>query len=150
MQKKLNNKGFTIVEVLIVLAVAGAILAAILLAVPALQNNSKNAQLKTAANNIVAAISSYTASNNGAIPATAKITYTAPTLTVVSATSTLPGQITTVTESNTDLTAYSFTTIYVSLYGCKSDGTGFNTTSAGTWAVEYYANGASKPTCIGA
>ena len=150
MQKKLNNKGFTIVEVLIVLAVAGAILAAILLAVPALQKNAKNAQLKTAANNIVAAISSYTASNNGAIPATSKITYSAPTLTVVSATSTLPGQITTVTESNTDLTASSFTTIYVSLYGCKSDGTGFNATSAGTWAVEYYANGASKPTCTGA
>ena len=60
MQKKLNNKGFTIVEVLIVLAIAGAILAGILLAVPALQRNSRNTQLKTAANDVVAAISDYT------------------------------------------------------------------------------------------
>jgi len=60
MQKKLNNKGFTIVEVLIVLAIAGAILAGILLAVPALQRNSRNTQLKTAANDVLAAIGDYT------------------------------------------------------------------------------------------
>ena len=154
MQKKLNNKGFTIVEVLIVLAIAGAILAAILLAVPPLQNNAKNAQLKTAANNVVAAISNATAANNGAIPGTGKITYSAPVLTVGTATSNLPGQITAVTEVKAtagDLTAASASTIYVSLFGCDSSGNGkFNATSAGAWGVQYYAIGASAPTCIGA
>jgi len=148
MQKKLNNKGFTIVEVLIVLAIAGAILAAILLAVPALQTNAKNAQLKTAANDVVAAISNSTATNNGAIPGTGTITYTAPTLKVAGSTTNLPAQITTVTEVTSDGTA-SINTIYVSLFGCNTAGTGFNATSSGTWGVEYYPPNGTK-TCISA
>ncbi len=68
MQKKLNNKGFTIVEVLIVLAIAGAILAGILVAVPALQRNSRNTIAKQAANQIVAAIADNTTANNGSAP----------------------------------------------------------------------------------
>ena len=45
MKTKLNNqKGFTIIEVLIVLAIAGLILLIVFLAVPALQRNSRNTQ----------------------------------------------------------------------------------------------------------
>ena len=152
MVKKLNNKGFTIVEVLIVLAIAGAILAAILLAVPALQNNARNSQLKTAANDVAAAISNSTANNNGKAPATTQVSYSSPTLTVNGSTTNLPAQITTVTEqtTGTNLSAASSNTIYVSLYGCNTAGTGFNTTSAGSWGVEYYAAGAATATCIGA
>ena len=152
MVKKLNNKGFTIVEVLIVLAIAGAILAAILLAVPALQQNARNSQLKTAANDVVAAISNSTANNNGSIPATGKVTLSGSTLTVNGSTTNLPAQITTLNEqtTGTNIGAASSSTIYVSLYGCDTAGQKFNTTSANTWGVEYWAAGAATSTCIGA
>jgi len=68
MQKKLNNKGFTIVEVLIVLAIAGAILAAILVAVPALQRNSRNTQVKQAATALAAGAQESESVNNGTAP----------------------------------------------------------------------------------
>ena len=41
---KKNQSGFTIIEVMIVLAIAGVIMLAIFLAVPALQRNSRNTQ----------------------------------------------------------------------------------------------------------
>ena len=65
---KLNNKGFTIVEVLIVLAIAGAILAAILIAVPALQRNSRNTTLKRSATLLVSSIQEVEAANGGVPP----------------------------------------------------------------------------------
>jgi prepilin-type N-terminal cleavage/methylation domain-containing protein len=68
MQKKLNNKGFTIVEVLIVLAIAGAILAAVLIAVPALQRSGRNSTIKTAAQQLVSGINENEAANNGKVP----------------------------------------------------------------------------------
>ena len=68
MQKKLNNKGFTIVEVLIVLAIAGAILAAVLIAVPALQRSGRNATAKTTAQNVVSGIADNIQANGGTIP----------------------------------------------------------------------------------
>ncbi len=76
---KLNNKGFTIVEVLIVLAIAGVILATILLAVPALQRNSRNKQVKQAATALVAGAQEYASANGGAAPASA--TFSSPTVT---------------------------------------------------------------------
>ena len=68
MQKKLNNKGFTIVEVLIVLAIAGVILATILIAVPALQRNSRNTQVKQAATALVAGAQESASANGGTAP----------------------------------------------------------------------------------
>ena len=68
MVKKLNNKGFTIVEVLIVLAIAGAILAAILIAVPALQRNSRNTKVRSAANSLASGFSEATSANSGTAP----------------------------------------------------------------------------------
>ncbi len=46
-QIKNKNEGFTIIEVMIVLAIAALILIIVLLAVPALQRNSKNTTLRT-------------------------------------------------------------------------------------------------------
>jgi len=65
---KLNNKGFTIVEVLIVLAIAGVILATILLAVPALQRNSRNTQVKRAAISLVGGAAESASANGGKAP----------------------------------------------------------------------------------
>lgn len=69
MKSKLRNqKGFTIIEVLIVLAIAGLILLIVFLAVPALQRNSRNT---TAKNDVAAAlggISEFQGANNGSMP----------------------------------------------------------------------------------
>src|SRR3954468_7968902 len=52
---KKSNEGFTIIEVMIVLAIAGLILLIVFLAVPALQRNSRNTQRKTDVGRIGAA-----------------------------------------------------------------------------------------------
>ena len=66
-----NKKGFTIIEVLIVLAIAGLILIIVLLAVPNLQRNNRNTQLRADANNLLGYVNEYTANNNGGIPGSA-------------------------------------------------------------------------------
>jgi prepilin-type N-terminal cleavage/methylation domain-containing protein len=65
-----NNQGFTIIEVLIVLAIAGLILLIVFLAVPALQRNSRNTQRKNDVAAAGAAITEYVNNNNGQLPAT--------------------------------------------------------------------------------
>jgi prepilin-type N-terminal cleavage/methylation domain-containing protein len=54
-----NTKGFTIIEVMIVLAIAGLIILIVLLAVPALQRNSRNTARKNDAQAMVSAILEY-------------------------------------------------------------------------------------------
>jgi prepilin-type N-terminal cleavage/methylation domain-containing protein len=60
--QKRKEAGFTIIEVLIVLAIAGLIMLVVFLAVPALNRNSHNNQFKTEANNLLSAYQE--ASNN--------------------------------------------------------------------------------------
>lgn len=62
---KTNEKGFTIIEVLIVLAIAGLIMVIVFLAVPALQRNSRNTQRSNDASRTIAAINECTTNNNG-------------------------------------------------------------------------------------
>jgi prepilin-type N-terminal cleavage/methylation domain-containing protein len=66
--QKSNNKGFTIIEVMIVLAIAGLIILIVLLAVPALQRNGRNTALKNDASAIAAAVSTFQSDNDGAMP----------------------------------------------------------------------------------
>lgn len=69
MKTKLKNeKGFTIIEVLIVLAIAGLILLIIFLAVPALQRNSRNTQRRNDVAAILGGVSTYANNNNGRLP----------------------------------------------------------------------------------
>ncbi len=68
---KNQNRGFTIIEVMIVLTIAGLILLIVFLAVPALQRNSRNTQRKADVEAALAAISEFSANNSGAIPAVA-------------------------------------------------------------------------------
>ncbi len=62
------DKGFTIIEVMIVLAIAGLIMLIVFLAVPALQRNSRNTQRKSDASRISSAVANYVANNNGRQP----------------------------------------------------------------------------------
>ncbi len=65
-----SEKGFTIIEVMIVLAIAGLILLIVFLAVPALQRNSRNTSRKADVQSVLGSISSYASNNNGSMPTT--------------------------------------------------------------------------------
>jgi prepilin-type N-terminal cleavage/methylation domain-containing protein len=69
-----DQKGFTIIEVLIVLAIAGLIILIVLLAVPALQRNSRNTQRKNDVSAIGGAFSEYVNNNGGQVPTAAQFT----------------------------------------------------------------------------
>jgi prepilin-type N-terminal cleavage/methylation domain-containing protein len=68
--RKLNReqKGFTIIEVLIVLAIAGLILLIVFLAVPALQRNSRNTQRRTDVTRLLGSVQESVNNSNGALP----------------------------------------------------------------------------------
>lgn len=66
--KGLWQHGFTIVETMIVLAVAGLILLVVLLAIPALERSSQNNQRRQDVQQILAAVSHYELNNGGNMP----------------------------------------------------------------------------------
>lgn len=71
LQKRSNKDssgGFTIIEVLIVLAIAGLILLIVFLAVPTLQRNARNTQRKTDAAAVAAAVANFISNNGGTLP----------------------------------------------------------------------------------
>jgi prepilin-type N-terminal cleavage/methylation domain-containing protein len=65
---KKNQKGFTIIEVMIVLAIAGLIILVVLLAVPALQRNGRNTAIKNDAATIGGGIAEFRSNNDGTGP----------------------------------------------------------------------------------
>ncbi len=65
--KQKREQGFTIIEVMIVLAIAAVILLIVLLAVPALQRNSRNTGRTNDAAQVAAAVSNCVSNNNGSI-----------------------------------------------------------------------------------
>jgi prepilin-type N-terminal cleavage/methylation domain-containing protein len=68
--QKRKEGGFTIIEVLIVLAIAGLIMLIVFLAVPALQRNSRNTQRKNDISSILSAVNEYVDNNQCSYPAT--------------------------------------------------------------------------------
>lgn len=65
--QKRKESGFTIIEVLIVLAIAGLIMLVVFLAVPALQRNSRNTQYRNEASRILGAYNEASSNNAGAV-----------------------------------------------------------------------------------
>lgn len=65
--KNRKQEGFTIIEVLIVLAIAGLIMLIVFLAVPALQRNSRNTQRTNDASRVSAAVTECLNNNNGSV-----------------------------------------------------------------------------------
>ncbi len=61
-------KGFTIIEVVLVLAIAGLIFMMVFLALPALQRSQRDSQRKSDVGRAITAIGNYSAANRGAIP----------------------------------------------------------------------------------
>jgi prepilin-type N-terminal cleavage/methylation domain-containing protein len=68
--KQRKESGFTIIEVLIVLAIAGLIMVIVFLAVPGLQRSQRNNGLSTDANNILTASNNWSADNGGSVAIT--------------------------------------------------------------------------------
>ena len=81
-QLKKRTEGFTIIEVLIVLAIAGLIMLIVFLAVPALQRNSRNNARTSEAARVSAAATDCLANRNGVVASctTAVLTASAGTL----------------------------------------------------------------------
>lgn len=74
MLNKIKNRkesGFTIIEVLIVLAIAGLIMVVVFLAVPNLQRSQRNNGRQSEASRLSAAIGNFVSNNQGNLPTTA-------------------------------------------------------------------------------
>lgn len=62
-----SDRGFTIIEVMIVLAIAALIILIVFLAVPALQRNGRNTQRKSDVGRVSSAVTNWVSNNNGAV-----------------------------------------------------------------------------------
>jgi len=87
-QLRKSKEGFTIIEVMIVLAIAGLIILIVLLAVPAVERNSRNTAIKEDASSVSAAIGEFASNNDGAQPTAAKSTCSTGTASFNNATGT--------------------------------------------------------------
>jgi prepilin-type N-terminal cleavage/methylation domain-containing protein len=63
-----KEKGFTIIEVVLVLAIAGLIFLMVFIALPALQRSQRDAQRKNDLSRLNTALASYSSNNRGALP----------------------------------------------------------------------------------
>ena len=108
-ENKKDQSGFTIIEVMIVLAIAGLIILIVLLAVPALQRNGRNTAIKNDASAIAAAVSEYKSNNDGKLPTAASVTNGVVTV-GASGTNTATGKVQVGTTVNFVTAAAGFTT----------------------------------------
>ena len=63
-----KSKGFTIIEVVLVLAIAGLIFLMVFLALPALQRSQRDTQRKNDLSRAITAVTSYASNNRGSLP----------------------------------------------------------------------------------
>lgn len=68
-----KEKGFTIIEVVLVLAIAGLIFLMVFIALPALQRNQRDSQRKNDMSRLQTALVNYSSSNRGNVPTTAAV-----------------------------------------------------------------------------
>lgn len=68
MQNKQNEKGFTIIEVVLVLAIAALIFLIVFLALPALQRGQRDSQRKSDLGRIMSLLTTYASNSNGMYP----------------------------------------------------------------------------------
>jgi prepilin-type N-terminal cleavage/methylation domain-containing protein len=129
-----KDNGFTIIEVVLVLAIAGLIFLMVFIALPALQRGQRDTQRKNDLSRAITAINSYTSSNRGALP-TNWTTFTTSYLTTSGDTFIDPAGANT---GNPTATTYTFTARTVAqgaLTGAFSAATNQN--------VIYYTTGAT-------
>ena len=71
---KTNKKGFTIIEVVLVLAIAGLIFLMVFIALPALQRSQRNTRRRQDMARILSAFNDYSSNNNGKMPGSTDLT----------------------------------------------------------------------------
>lgn len=71
---KTNNKGFTIIEVVLVLAIAALIFLMVFIALPALQRGQRDTQRKGDVARAVTALQNYQSNNRNTLPSAATMT----------------------------------------------------------------------------
>jgi prepilin-type N-terminal cleavage/methylation domain-containing protein len=69
-QQKNKEKGFTIIEVVLVLAIAGLIFLMVFIALPALQRGQRDTQRRDDVSRFISQLNSYATNNRGSIPST--------------------------------------------------------------------------------
>jgi prepilin-type N-terminal cleavage/methylation domain-containing protein len=69
-----NKQGFTIIEVVLVLAIAALIFLMVFIALPALQRSQRDTQRKNDVGRFVTAITNYTSNNRGQLPDAMELT----------------------------------------------------------------------------
>lgn len=70
MKRNQDKKGFTIIEVVLVLAIAGLIFLIVFLAVPALQRSQRDTQRRSDIGRFMSQVTQYQSNNQGAVPNT--------------------------------------------------------------------------------
>lgn len=73
MKLKRNEQGFTIIEVVLVLAIAGLIFLMVFLALPALQRGQRDTQRRDDMSRFISQIQNFQANNAGDVPTAAEI-----------------------------------------------------------------------------
>ncbi|HEU5121803.1 MAG TPA: type II secretion system protein [Candidatus Saccharimonadales bacterium] len=72
-QQTKKEKGFTIIEVVLVLAIAGLIFLMVFIALPALQRGQRDGQRRSDVSRFVSQLNSYATNNKGQLPANENI-----------------------------------------------------------------------------
>ncbi len=144
--KKVNQKGFSIIEVLIVLAIAGLIMLVVFLAVPSLQRNARNNGRQSDASKFAAAVNQCLANNNGKTDRCDSIGADA-----VAFNSDDFSQLTTTPTLATALTAEGTVDTMVWQFDTKCDGAvAADTNSTRQFTVRYMVegSGSDQPACL--
>ena len=137
---RLRNKeqGFTLIEVVIVLAIAAGLILVVLLAVGGAQRSSRDTQRQTNVGNLASAIENYASNNNNVYP-TAVL--------AASYTTNIKDPLTGVVPVYASTTATVVSPVnYSSGFICGASGA----MAAGTprqWAISYWSEVAGAPTC---
>lgn len=149
MSHKINNlrrksEGFTIIEVLIVLAIAGLIMLIVFLAIPALRRNQQNTTMRSEASRLLSAITEYESNANGQqVNSTARltsVTTNAGTLTQLTGT----GTFITAAANGTNLTSGSY---QVAIGTCNGTDIVIGATGSRVYALRFGLHGGTQA-CI--
>lgn len=152
---KTNQKGFTIIEVVLVLAIAALIFLMVFIALPALQRGQRDTQRKSDVARIATQVSNYASANRGTVPAA---------LTGTFSTNYLGGTTSTAgTEYKDPSTGNGYKMLgagtvpknvgevgYQQKASCATDGTGgfVGAPNANQYAVSIYLEGTKAPYCV--
>jgi prepilin-type N-terminal cleavage/methylation domain-containing protein len=133
-----KHAGFTIIEVMIVLAIAGLIMGIVFLAIPALQRTNRNTQRKNDASRLAGLVAEYGSNNNGSLPANVAAAINTPTWSYFTT-------VSLATFASTPGAPDSDTMKLIT--GAKCNGTGIQAGTARQYAV-YYGIEPSGTACL--